>query len=379
MLHDTSMRTLFRWIRSWRATSQTLVEVLLSRAALLSNYEAFRTAYNLPVAPVLKSNAYGHGLLQVARILSSDAPLLVVDSYHEACLLRQDGIRTPILVIGFVPIKIINLNKLAGVSFVITSIEGLEAVVASGSRARVHIKLDTGMHRQGLLPQQTTQAIGLIKNSQLEVEGICSHFASADSDPHFTRKQIALWNASVEVWRKEFQSMRYWHIAASAGAAFSAECDANLIRLGAGLYGFERIASRDMPLSPVLSMRSQLVVVKDISKGESVGYNTTFTAEKDMRIATVPVGYFEGFDRRLSNKGSMLVEGVVCPVIGRVSMNMSILDVTECVEARFGTKVVVISDKVDDPNSIENLSQQACMSPLEFLVHIPQHLRRVVV
>lgn len=374
------MRTLFRLVRHWRPLPATLIEVRISAAALLANYEAYEDTYGLPVAPVLKSNAYGHGLLPTATVLAPKRPpFFVVDSYYEAHMLRQQGILDPILIVGFVAPDRIKKNRLRNVSFVVTSLEGLQMLVEHSVREKVHIKLDTGMRRQGLLPDQVPAAIKLLQESAIEVEGVCSHFASADSSPEFTRQQIKEWNAQVPVWQKAFPHMRYWHIAASAGAAYTNECHANLIRLGAGLYGFERIPERALPLTPALSVHSMLTVVKDIQPGEMVGYNGTFEAHKSMRIGTVPVGYFEGFDRRLSNRAVMQIKNTPCPVIGRVSMNMSTIDVSGYKDAVLGTPVVVVSDNPTDLNSVSALSQLCDTSPLEFLVHIPSHLRRVIV
>lgn len=374
------MRALFRLFRGWQTPSPTLIEVRISSKALVGNYQAFKDVYGLPVAPVLKSNAYGHGLLQAASILApKQPPFFVVDSYFEAKILRRHGIATPILVVGFVPPDIIKKNRLTNISFVVTSLEGLQMLIEHTVQEKVHIKLDTGMRRQGLLPAQVPAALELLKRSSIQVEGICSHFASADSSPEFTRLQITEWNGSVSVWKEAFPSLTYWHIAASAGSAYAKECDANLIRLGSGLYGVERIPERAMPLLPVLSVHSMLTVVKEIQPGDQVGYNGIFTAERVTLIATVPVGYFEGFDRRLSNRGVMLVEGHICPVIGRVSMNMSTIDVSACHEAKLGTPVVVISDDPKALNSVLALSELCDMSPLEFMVHIPSHLRRVIV
>ncbi len=374
------MRRLLRYVEKLRPKPETLIEVRISGGALESNIEAFKQTYALPIAPVLKSNAYGHGLLEVARLVAPmSPPFLVVDSYFEAQFLRLKGIATPLLVIGFVPLQQILTNRLHAVSFVVTSFEALQMLANSNVRTSVHIKIDTGMHRQGILPPQVEDAFDLLQKSYLRVEGICSHFASADSDQEFTHKQIKVWNEQVSKWRQHFPRMKYWHIAASAGAAYGELCEANLIRLGAGLYGFERIPSRSLPLASALSMHSQLTVVKEIKKGDSVGYNNTFFATQTMKIATVPVGYFEGYDRRLSNKGVMLVDSVTCPVIGRVSMNMTTIDVSQCKTTLIGTRVVVISNSLEDPNSVEKLAALCDMSPLEFLVHIPQHLRRVVV
>jgi alanine racemase len=374
------MRSLLLALRQYTRRSETLIEVRVSREALLHNYDVHKETYGLLVAPVLKSNAYGHGLLEVARVLAQrQPPFFVVDSYFEAKMLRAYGIKTPVLVVGYTPLTLLAQNRLRGVSFTLTSLEALRECVALRARARVHIKLDTGMHRQGLLPEEVDEAIGLVRESGLTLEGVCSHFSDADGSEDFTRKQIALWNELVGKWTRAFPNIQYRHIAASAGSAFSKECDANLMRIGSGLYGIERIPTRKLPLRPTLSLMSRLTVVKSLKEREFVGYNRTFEAKGAMRIATVPVGYFEGVDRRLSNAGMMLVDEVPCPIIGRVSMNMSTLDVTHVPDANIGDRVVVISDKLGDPNSIERLAALCDTTPLELLVHIPSHLRRVIV
>jgi len=373
---------LLRRIREWRRRQDTLIKVQISKDALLKNYRAFTKAYTASVAPVLKSNAYGHGLLEVAEILSETSPpMLVVDSIHEVQFLRNNGIHLPILVIGYTRAETIAQNKYRNVAFTITSLAGLNALAARNTVASVHMKLDTGMRRQGLLPKESDEAIRILKGSRLNVEGVCSHFADADGDTDtFTRSQIAVWNESLPKWRAAFPRMRYWHLAATAGSAFMKAIDANMVRLGTGMYGFPRHQSQNTwGLKPALSMRTFITGIKDLAVGEKVGYNCTFTAEKSMRIATVPVGYFEGVDRRLSNKGSMLVDGVVCPLVGRVSMNITTIDVSNCPDANLETSVIVFSDNDEDANSLIKLADICATTPLEILVHIPQHLRRVVV
>jgi alanine racemase len=371
---------LLQVIRKMRRAPDTLIEIRIHREALLNNYHLFKTTYQIPVAPVLKSNAYGHGLLEVAAIVAPLSPLLVIDSLYEAALLRSNGIRTPLLVIGYTRPESIARARLRDVSFTITSLDGLKAFVEYGAAIRVHIKLDTGMRRQGIMPNESAEAIRILKASTLVMEGICSHFADADgAEDFFTRAQITLWNTLVPQWREAFSSIRYWHLAATAGAAYLKEANTNLMRLGTGLYGFPRHASQIFALTPALSLHSVITGVKDLAVGEKIGYNGIFTAEKPMRIATVPVGYYEGVDRRLSNKGSMLIGGVVCPIVGRVSMNITTIDVSRCPDVRLETAVVVFSDNSNDPNSLVSLAAVCGTTPLELLVHIPQHLRRVVV
>lgn len=373
-----------KWVRMLRQLlrrrEDTLIEIRIRREALLNNYNLFATTYRTPIAPVLKSNAYGHGLVEVAEAFARVAPLLVVDSLYEAQLLRRSGIRTRLLVVGYTRPEAVARAHLRDVAFTVTSLEGLHAFLGRGVSAPVHIKLDTGMRRQGIMSSESEEAMRIVKEGRMQLEGICSHFADADGETdEFTRGQIARWNEVVSNWRAAFPSIRYTHIAASAGTAFGSDIDANLARVGTGLYGFPRHASQTFGLMPALSMHTVITGVKDLAPGESVGYNITFTAEKSMRVATVPVGYFEGVDRRLSNKGSMLIGGIACPLIGRVSMNIATIDVSACPSARLETPVVVFSDVPDDPNSLLNLAAICDTTPLELLVHIPQHLRRVVV
>lgn len=376
------MRPLLHILRRLRARPQnTLIEVRISKNALLSNYHAFKNAYTLLVAPVLKSNAYGHGLVEVATILESERPpFFVVDSQYEAKVLRSQGVKTPLLVAGYVLPDVIAANQLKDIAFTLTSLEMLRLLCEKKVTARLHVKIDTGMRRQGLLPEEMDEAIALLKQSDLTVEGICSHFADADGpDAVFTNAQIECWNSVVSVWKAAFSTLTWWHIGATAGAAYTKDIDANLIRLGTGLYGFPRHASQTFTLMPALSLWSTLTGSKLLRQGERVGYNGTFTAPRDMQVATVALGYYEGVDRRLSNKGSMQVDGVVCPIVGRVSMNITTIDISACHNAALGARVLVFSANPSDDNSLQNLARLCDTTPLELLVGIPQHLRRMVV
>jgi len=369
------------WLRRFRPYTSTLIEVRVSKDALLNNYRAFKNAYGLPVAPVLKSNAYGHGLVEVAHILQPEQPpFFVVDSQYEAAVLRSRGIKTPLLIVGYVSPEVIATNQLKDVSFTLTSLEMLRLVCEKKVAVRVHIKIDTGMRRQGLLLEEVDEAISLLTQSNLVVEGICSHFADADGqDSGFTNAQIECWNKVVPVWKAAFPNLYWWHIGATAGAAYTKSIDANLIRLGTGLYGFPRHISQTFTLTPALSLWSTLTGNKVLKQGERIGYNGIFAAPHDMQVATVALGYYEGVDRRLSNKGSMQVGGVVCPIIGRVSMNITTIDVSACPEVVLGARVLVFSANPADDNSLYNLARLCDTTPLELLVGIPQHLRRVVV
>jgi alanine racemase len=369
-------------------THKPLVEVSISRSALLHNLNTYRKQYpKLKFATVLKSNAYGHGLVTIAKLLDKQKlAFFMVDSYFEARTLRRTGIRTRILILGYVDSREIAESTLKDVDYGIVDLEQLrELAKITKKPTRIHLKIDTGMHRHGIEPENLDEAIGMLKvNSNLEVVGVCSHFADADShDPTFTLHQISVWNKAVQKVEIAFPEIEYRHIAATKGIPMSERANANVARLGIGFYGFDTSPSGDAPLKPILEMRSIITSIRDVQPGEYVGYNITYSPKIPSRIATVPVGYFEGVDRRLSNKGYMLVDGIACPIVGRVSMNMSSIDVTDVPDAEPGDEVIVISRDPDQPNSIPNIVKQVSTpiyeeAPHGPLVHIAQTLRRVI-
>ena len=363
---------------------EPLITLSVSKRVILENLESFRnmTPHGI-VAPVLKSNAYGHGLALVATILEKNAPrapFFVIDSYFEASALRNEGIRTPLLIIGYTSPEIILKNKLPHVICTITSLDTLKKISTyAGNKentpVKIHLKIDTGMKRQGVLIDEIETAISLIKNSKnITLEGICSHLPDADNtDASFTREQIKLWNNVVKKFRAEFPTLAYWHLSNTDGHAFSNDIDANVSRLGIGLY---------MHPTPTLEMKTIVTGIKKIKRGDKVGYNGTFTPQKDMTIATIPVGYFEGVDRRLSNKGVVKIckngNDYFAPMCGRVSMNITTIDVSGIEGLSVGDSVIVFSSDKKESNSIEAVAKTCDTISYEILVHIPAHLKRVI-
>lgn len=356
------------------------MRVEVSEDALLGNLTSLRaTAPGWSIAPVLKSNAYGHGLRLVASLFEREggSPFFCVDSYFEAETLRMEGIRTPLLVMGYTPRSVIENNSLQHVSFVITSLEQLSEI--QDSSISIHLKVDTGMHRQGIDQKDLDAALDIITSSSLSLEGVMSHFAaSEDITSSLTKHQIEVWNHVVGVCRKRIPSITYYHIANSGGIAHHKLINANCARAGIGLYGINPGTIKE-PLTPALRMVSRISEIRTLGPGESVGYGGTFTTDKEMKIATVPVGYFEGVDWRLSNRGSFLVHGKRAPLVGRVSMNITSCDVTDIEGVRREDEVIIISEKDESPCSVSSLARVCGCIPYEVLIHIPQHLRRVVV
>jgi alanine racemase len=360
------------------------VEILIFKDNLLHNLNEYKRTYpTLAFSPVLKSNAYGHGLVEVGRVLDKeDIPFFTVDSLYEAMVLRNQGIRSNILVIGHAHVHNVTGSRLANVSFTITSLAQLEEIARDlFRRKRFHLKIDTGMHRQGVLPAQIEEAMRLIKsNKYILLEGICSHFADADgTNAVFTQSQIKQWQHAVSVFKQAFPDIQYYHVANSAGTFYSDAVFSNVARLGLGLYGINPSPFAKLDLQPALQMESVISSIISIPPGEHVGYNITYSANKHMRVATIPVGYFEWVDQRLSNQGYFKVGNVSCPIVGRVSMNITSIDVTGAPNATRGDKVVIISATSTDPNSVERIAALIGSVPHDTTVHIPQHLRRVVV
>lgn len=356
---------------------ESLIKITISKSSLLHNLSEFKKLNpQNTIAPVLKGNAYGHGLVEVASIVKDQSELLIVDSYFEAKKLRENNIKNHLLVIGYVRPENMNCRKLRNISYTITSLEMLKSIE---SATKIHLKIDTGMHRQGILPSEISEAFEYIKNNKsIALEGICSHFADADNaDTAFTEKQIALWNTIVENAQKTFPTIKYTHISNTFGHTFSDKITASTSRLGIGLYGLVNIKGLD--LKPVLEMKTIITGIKKIKKEDSVGYGVTFTANKDMIIATIPLGYYEGLDRNLSNKGFVKVQNTMCPIVGRISMNITIVDISALSNAKIGDEVLVISSYKKDLNSIESMAKIAAKINYEISVKIPSDIRRIVV
>lgn len=403
------MRNLIHWLSRRRFPYEPLITVEISQSRLVHNLNEFRKlAPSGYIAPVLKSNAYGHGLYEVARMLEREAhvshplrhppasggggqiPFFIVDSYFEALALRARRVKKPLLVIGYTRPETMMRTRLKDVSFVVTSLETLKKISElpfhyfARKAVNIHLKIDTGMRRQGIMPEEIKEAIEIIRDtSSVSLEGVCSHLSDADDpDESFTDGQIHIWNNAVREFRTHFPKIRFSHLSNTDGHRFTKDIEANISRLGIGLYGLSENPeiNKQLDLLPVMTMKTIITGVKKLKPGETVGYGNTFKASQDMTIATIPVGYYEGLDRRLSNSGSVLVgeSRVSCPIIGRVSMNITTIDITGVPDVTIGTSVIVISDDPKDRNSIVNMARACGTISYEISVKIPAHLKRVI-
>lgn len=373
-----------RKIRKELSGHRPLINILISKGNVIHNLNQFKRKYpQFTFSPVLKSNAYGHGLKEIAEILKKEEkPFLAVDSVFEAQKLNNLGVSDNILVIGYTPPEEISKNRIKRVSFSIVSLPQLKILGEKcDKKTKIHLKVDTGMGRQGIAETELGEAVRIIKsNKNLVLEGVSSHFADADGgSSKLTLRQIEKWNNIVGKMKKEFDSIEYFHISATSGLRYADKINANMVRLGIGLYGFNPGSNPELELKPALSARTIITSVRELTPGDSVGYNAAFKADKKMKVATIPFGYFEGFDRRLSNKGFVKVNNLFCPVIGKVSMNITSFDVTDIPDVAVGDEVIVISDDSGDKNSVSNMANMCNTISYVILVHIPEHLKRVIV
>lgn len=365
-------------------TENSLVQVFVSRSAILHNFHEFKKC-SQRIAPVLKSNAYGHGLLEVAQILENEiVPFIVLDSIDEATLLRKNSYKKPLLIIGYVAWQKMIDTALDGVAYTITSKEMLfDWCQNVHMRTRIHLKIDTGMCRQGIMAAELQNCLNTLQNfPMLEVEGICTHFSDADNDDEsFTNMQISMWNDCVELCNDNCPSLKYFHVSNTAGHWHLSKIMSNVSRLGIGLYGLGGNGKIDslVSLKPAMRMETKITGTKKIIKGSRIGYSGTFVAPADLRIATLPVGYGVGLDRRLSNKGFVKIEGQYASFLGRISMNIATVDITNISSAEYGTSVVVISDSETDINSVTSLAQICNTLPHEIVTGINPLFSRIII
>ncbi len=357
-----------------------LNEVEVSKSALVHNYNYLSKLAGIPIAPVLKSNAYGHGIELVGKILDPlKPPLFCVDSIFEAYQLLKIGIKTPILVMGYVGPQNLSVKKLP-FSFSVYTDEMLENIKKYQPGAPVHIFVDTGMHREGVPLEELVLFLKKAKKLNLKIKGLMSHFAKPDAPSDLnTNRQINNFEKALNLGKSLEINFKYVHLFASVGVMNikSYKNFTNMTRVGKALYGID-VVKNSTKLKPALTLKSTIIQIKDLKKGEKVGYDFVYRAKKNMKTAVLPIGYNDGVDRRLSNKGFVQVDGVYCQIIGRVSMNITVIDITNVGNPKVGQKVTIFSNKPNDKNSIFNCALICEAIPYELMAHIYPTTRRIL-
>ena len=319
----------------------------VSGSRLRDNLDTFRslTASGTDLMVVVKSNAYGHGLRIVSKVIAEQADWFGVDALAEALEVQAVAPGKPILIMGHSDIRNITRIVEHGFRQAVYRMDVLEALSAEAKRldktAHIHLKIETGTNRLGIPLEEVAsfgrRAAGL---PGIDVEGVYTHFSNIEDtlDPSFALRQLERFTESLASLESAGVRPVVVHAAATAGILLYPETHFSMVRLGIGTYGIwpsreTQIAARErgrqVTLKSVLTWKTRIAQLKKIEAGEYVGYGLSFRAPRATTIATIPVGYFEGYDRKLSNQGSALVRGKHVPIVGRVAMNMTMLDVTD--------------------------------------------------
>jgi len=360
--------------------------------ALAHNLGQFRSRSGAEtrLGAVVKSNAYGHGSrLAASAFVDAGADWLCVNELDEALDLRGAGFETPILIMGWTPPARMDEVVDADVRPVVYDLPSLEALSAAasarGRRHPVHLKVETGTHRQGLNPQVWEPVLErLASDPSLHLEGAYTHFANIEdtTDHSFAERQLARFDEALHALKEAGLDPPLKH-----AAILFEKTEMDLLRIGIALYGVwpsrETLASakesgtHEMDLRPALTWKTRLAQVQSVPEGEYIGYGCTHRTTRETRVAVIPVGYYEGYPRALSGIAHVLVRGRRAPVLGRVCMNLCMIDVTDVPEIGTGDEVVLLGVQGEDSIPVERVAGWAGTIPYEILARIHGGLPRI--
>lgn len=372
-------------------TRPTIAEIDLS--AIKDNIRAIRQRVGpaVKIIPAVKANAYGHGAVAVSRAcVEAGADMLGVACVDEAIELRNAGIAAPLLILGCCEAEAVeDIVRIGAVSVCcdIGFARALsQAAVKLGRTAAVHVKIDTGMGRIGVAPDEAvefTRQVGSLPN--ISVEGVLTHFPSADEkDRSFTRNQIALFKKIVEAIKKEVvvPGVRNLcvHASNSAGILAYPEADFDAVRPGIMVYGLypSDAVPRSVEIREALTFKTRIVFLKEVPPGTSISYGRTYITTRRQKIATLPVGYADGYPRRLSNCGEVVVRGMRVPVVGRVCMDQTMIDVSNVPGVATGDEVILYGGGYDYL-SVSVVAQKIDTISYELLCNISSRVPRIYI
>lgn len=370
-------------LKIFKKEYRTLNKIEVSKNNLISNYKYLSTlSKKIKVAPVLKSNGYGHGIVNIAKILDPlKAPYFCVDSMHEAYQLLKAKIETPILITGYTNPENLKIKKLP-FSYAVYTLDLAEVISKYQPHVGLHIFIDTGMRREGITIETLAKFLESLKRfPNLKIEGVMSHLASTNgSSDKIFQTQIANFKKGLKIL-EDFNIKPKWvHITASGGlinkeTRIAISKISNLSRTGLSLYGLDD----DKNLLPTLKFTSCIIQIKPLKKDEKVGYDGIFTTKKNMLVGILPVGYNDGIDRRLSNKGYVKIDGKFCKILGRVSMNITTVDISKVKNPKTGMEAIIFSNIKKDLNSINTNAKLCNTLPYDLLIHLTESTRRIVI
>lgn len=360
------------------------IEVSLDR--ILKNLVAVRqkAGPDLHVMAVVKANAYGHGLIPVARALSGKVDFLGVASIREGFLLREQKIETPIFVFGKIFPKEIPAALQKNLALTVSSLEEAKAISETSLRlakkAVIHVKVDTGMGRLGIpFGRAFSEIVTLASLAGIHLEGIYTHCPTAERHPDFfTEKQLSNFEKLIQDLEARGITFAFRHAANSAGALRFKSPWLNLIRPGLALYGIypDPCLRSEVPLLPALSLKSRIVFLKRLSAGDSVGYGREYLASSPTTIAVIPTGYAHGYPFQLSGRAEVLFRGKRFSIAGRVCMDSLMVDLGPATQVRPGDEVTLLGSYGEEQISAEDLARLAQTIPYEIVTRLESSVPR---
>lgn len=373
--------------------AKTWVEI--SKSSLLHNIRAVkRHVAPAMVMAVVKANAYGHGMGCVAKTVSRDADWFGVDDVDEALELRRLGLKHPILALGYTRLNRLRDCAKRRISFVAYNMETLTSLKRLGGKPgsyRIHIPIETGTTRQGLAGDDLEAFVAhAITIPSVMIEGVHTHFANIEdtTDPSYAKRQLKQYQQALARLKRMGVVPEVRHTAASAASIIYPETRFDAVRLGIALYGHwpskETLVSASyrssvLDLKPSLAWKTIVAQVKDVKQGTPVSYGLTERVPRDAKIAVIPVGYWDGYDRGLSSVGQVLIRGRRCKVMGRVCMNMMMADVSDVPGVKPEDEVVLIGSQGRETVTAEDIAATCGTIQYEFLARINPMIERILV
>lgn len=322
------------------------VEINLNR--LKDNYNYIKTQTHSPICAVIKADGYGIGSYEIAKELEElGVTMFAVAFLKEAVELRSFGIKSEILILNYVSLERLNLEKDDKFIFTIYSLEQLDSYkgLKSLSRIRFHIKINTGMNRLGINNSEVDRLIDRIRRDKINIEGIYSHFAHIE-DEVFTEMQYNEFVRISENFEKSLNKKLIKHISNSGATLKYSNYNFDFVRIGMGLYGLQPLKAKVSQIKGIVTWKSIISAIRTVSKGESISYGRE-VLEKDKIIGIVPVGYSHGYMRQLSKEAYVLVNGTKAKILGKIFMDQMIIDVSDLKKVAFGDEVILLGDGLE--------------------------------
>ena len=357
----------------------TVAEIDLTKLARNLKKVRAQVGEHVKVLAIVKANAYGHGAVKTAQYIEGHklAEFFGVASVEEGITLREAGVKTPILVLGSIfPFEAFAYAIRYDLAVTVASLQAAEAVVKmaeqTGKKAYCHVKQDSGMGRIG------TRRGGVIKvieylhaHDQVVLDGLFTHLCSVPSDMAFAEEQIGYFRDTLTGMNLRGISVPHIHVEASAAIPLRPDAYYTMVRPGHSIYGLEA------GYEPVMSLKTRIVYVKDVPAGSSVSYNRSYRAIKPVRVATLPVGYGDGYLRALSGKAEVLIGGVRCPVIGNITMDMMMADISAVPAAAVGDEVVLAGRQGAQEITLTELAEKAGTIDYELCTLVTARVPRI--